>query len=800
MRLSLIAQFVFLLYTEGRLAFGSPSIAQSVFEETRRKKCVGVTPMEIQRLGGDCFDFSGKPYLQDLDLLAEFLVFEPIAQLEKARIACTIDQTSLLKKNHKIREDAIASACNRLPDIKRVRDDIRDINRELNSFSKNDAVSEACELRGRPRQDCIVGKSNKEQSHIAALKVILAMKTNEERLLRITNPLLSSPTVYEEVSRSLTPGIVIWEPSAEKTCLLLRKSAQSWVAKDLEVLKQSSRVLNSKLEQPNWISDQSLKESLWNSGSKDIRLASTQHKGLSESTYCRLEGRYGEGAKLVDRLGSLAINGTLLILPFVGELALGITSFRVGAGAINSIRRTEAMAMAARASLGFELGANAILTTTELMNSCGEKMSALSSTRKCGANTPNEVEAQYFRIKEANSCFFSIGMSLLSGGASVALTKLGHARPREAADRYLSEKISQFFPRKPATPSTLALLNYKGPEVLSAKRFFSKVDHGANVRVYFKDGREQTGTLISDKKDQLVIRHDGKDQVIKKDENFLNFGISTPEDIAVRSFVRYDNGIAEVKNSAYLSNLAASKRAAAKHMDNFAENDSKDLFFSNLRERHRVAAGEEGRLSYGGRYNAPRQTVSPGVFRDESPLFRAIDEEYGSLFNRINIKGEGTKFEEVGILSKIEPEVRGYDAAISPAIKDGRLKQPNRAFPSNNITSDFPHAYPASETMPYWRGLIYDRYKEALLAIGEAKSTDNLLGALNSVADYYHTAINSHLFGRINNSLFMNDVNLMLSRLGLQEVPHGSLDGYAAYFDYEDFRRVFVTYVRDKTQ
>ncbi len=62
---------------------------------------------------------------------------------------------------------------------------------------------------------------------------------------------------------------------------------------------------------------------------------------------------------------------------------------------------------------------------------------------------------------------------------------------------------------------------------------------------------------------------------------------------------------------------------------------------------------------------------------------------------------------------------------------------------------------------------------------------------LNLLSNYYQIMINAHPFVRINHSLFMNQVNLVLVELGKKSLPHAEMDWLAMILDSKQFRMLF---------
>jgi hypothetical protein len=447
------------------------------------------------------------------------------------------------------------------------------------------------------------------------------------------------------------------------------------------------------------------------------------------------------------------------------------------------------------------------------MNVAAQTVSGLANDRdkyRSVACLDPETQMQfgcYLAFKYGSAAFGVAGATRAGASAMIARmarveVDLASAELR-AASKGIPEKSKDLLPRvSNDVPPTVTVARFSGKEVLSPKRFFPKIDPGGPVKVIFKNGEEITGRLVEEHPDYLLVEVAGKTKKILRDANFANFGIADMRDMTVRTFVRSDEGIAQVDQN-YLHNIASAKKVASADFDSFAADQSQFTFLEKLKHRHTVASGRGTNVIYNGADSEVKTSeVSPGVFRDESPFYRQFDKRGGAILkaSAAHLVDEFDRLKKLGIVRKPRPQIQNYDSAIKQAQMDGSLTRGDQLFPSNPEGAKLIHYYPASETLPIWRKLTYDRYKDAFNAIQKVSGPKDLAGALDKVADYYHTAINSHMFGRINASLFMNDVNVMLRKLRIHEISHGDLDFFATALDYQDFRKVFVTYVRDKVQ
>jgi len=97
---------------------------------------------------------------------------------------------------------------------------------------------------------------------------------------------------------------------------------------------------------------------------------------------------------------------------------------------------------------------------------------------------------------------------------------------------------------------------------------------------------------------------------------------------------------------------------------------------------------------------------------------------------------------------------------------------PMIALPTNNFSSsrNWNHRYPDSKHMMHY----ISRMQKLITQIRGCESCSREQVVL-LVADYYHTAVNAHLFPRVNQSMLMSQVNYILRRIGLRGLKHASL-------------------------
>ncbi len=66
---------------------------------------------------------------------------------------------------------------------------------------------------------------------------------------------------------------------------------------------------------------------------------------------------------------------------------------------------------------------------------------------------------------------------------------------------------------------------------------------------------------------------------------------------------------------------------------------------------------------------------------------------------------------------------------------------------------------------------------------------------LRELCQYFHTAINGHIFPRVNNSILMGQVNLILRRIGMNPISHDKLDYWAFVLPPDVFVPVMMDFI-----
>jgi hypothetical protein len=759
--------------------------------------------------------------IKDLNAVAETLFFERAAKKLLEETICEISSTELFEKEDsliRIRSDEIA---NKLPFIK---EQTELANRAYFEYrqtaDQNNVFAANCRnTSGNVREQCF---SELEKRRVKELQTETIWQQRRGLVTATMGSLWNGNTeaMNEFISKlsKYNP-----QPSNEVIFNALKKRIPKVKAEleenKLGLLKQSTGAFpNIKFNNLSYETKRKLVEEAVADGG--ILSDAVNKKDDSAIKFmCRMEGKYTKGRDSLNRTVGTAIFLIGGAAGFVSKIPVAVRAGQL----TNLLSKTKSSAVVIGA---LATGVDATIAISAVINKCFSASVGQSIKNSCPANGKELKEAEIKNL-EQNNCILEAAVSIAPAGilaSSKALkTFLSKIEARKPVGREI-DRVGELAPKPEAgtqktprqkpfkasdqnaypenLPPTMLVKGFKGDEVVSPERFFPKVDKGGEIKVYFRDGKEILGKLVEENKEYLVVEVNGKIRKILRDGNFSNFGIATERDMAVRTVVRFDDGISQVSDN-YLHNIAKAKDAAKKDFDAFAKDPTQEAYLNKLKRRHAIAAGKDTDVKYNGADDTVTTAeVAPGLFRDEAPLYRQADALGGARLSAdaSHLAEDFKRLEKLGIKRKEYPEIQGYDASIKEAKANGSLKRTDRLFPENPPGDEMIHNYPAGETLPVWRKLTYERYKDAHEAIQNASTPQDIASSLKKVADYYHTAINSHMFGRINASLFMNDVNIMLRRLNVSEISHGDLDLFATSTDYRDFRKVFATYVRDKIQ
>ena len=200
---------------------------------------------------------------------------------------------------------------------------------------------------------------------------------------------------------------------------------------------------------------------------------------------------------------------------------------------------------------------------------------------------------------------------------------------------------------------------------------------------------------------------------------------------------------------------------------------SLDSYIQTMNNMHVVSAtGRNGQLNWYSDVGQGGMQINPGKIRQggcsngryrEATEIEAIARRYGDPYRvdnqsqRVNLDGIPTDHQPLDI---------------------------------NTEDSGYRHFYPDGSSLEkYYYKEMHRTAAEALELINSGASQTQIL---HKIAEHYQYAANARPYGQINNSLFMNEINTLLSKAGMKGMPHGMLDHAAMRLQPETFKKYFA--------
>lgn len=222
--------------------------------------------------------------------------------------------------------------------------------------------------------------------------------------------------------------------------------------------------------------------------------------------------------------------------------------------------------------------------------------------------------------------------------------------------------------------------------------------------------------------------------------------------------------------------LQASREARGYLKDAIASGaytQSLDSYIQTMNNMHIVSAtGKNGQLNWYSDVGQGGMPINPGKIREggcsngryhEATQIEVIARKYGDPYRannpsqRVNLDGIPRKHQPLDI---------------------------------NNEDLGYRHYYPDGSSLEkYYYKEMHRTATEALQLINNGASETQILYKL---AEHYQYAANARPYGQINNSLFMNEINTLLTKAGMKTMPHGMLDHAAMRLQPETFKKYFV--------
>ncbi len=421
--------FIYLSFLFFSIAAKTKPFNQQIYEEIAKVKCQEVSEKELWIL--QCQLSPQKKVIRDLDRLAETIIFTDLANCESSRLECLQKEIKYILSSTEIQDKLVTSTCGRLVQVRDSMSNIDFLEKWIKTYkSVNDAS-----IRPIPPEDI---KSNKMIIDNFERRRLLYQE--QINTLRENDVLLSSPHIFQKISNLLQPSFWQNKKNDVEICAILKKEIPDLLKKDLEDHQQGTLLIKSNSNKNEGPEDDQLKRQLWNSSCRnDLIKKMGAQSDLSNSTFCRMEGRYGLGAIHGDKLKTIASFGLGFGVAGVGRLA-GLAAAKRAAN-VYSIARTIAVT---------EILVGATLTGYQISQACKEKLNSVSGKKTCTALTDSEFKNLFYQQQETNECVIASttgvifsGLSAL-GAASVLRGKVTGKLESELEARALeTQKIQQ---------------------------------------------------------------------------------------------------------------------------------------------------------------------------------------------------------------------------------------------------------------------------------------------------------------------------------------------------------------------
>lgn len=377
----------------------SQGFSQWLYEDMYKTRCGDATQKEIEVL--NCKLGSNAESIGNIDQIAEFLVFTDLAKKEDSRLQCSISEIRGVLNSEEIRSKSLTATCSRLTQLRDTLDNIEYLEGWIQSYER------ANDVPGR-RQPEDERKAN--NAILENLRKRLVLYKENLRSIRENDPLLGSPTVFDEVSELSKKSFLGKQRSDKEICSQLSSKLTQLLTTDLkrhqESLATNRNKINSK--DKSWLRDSTFKRQLWNSTGKSELIGQLGvDSELNPSTVCRMESRYGIGADNAEKLQLIASLGLGFGIAGLGRLA-----------ALPWIKRADYARKAVRVGTTVQLIAGTALISNHISEACKEKLKTLGGKKACEAIEGTEFKTLFYRQQEANECLIAASTGVVFAGLS----------------------------------------------------------------------------------------------------------------------------------------------------------------------------------------------------------------------------------------------------------------------------------------------------------------------------------------------------------------------------------------------
>ena len=224
-------------------------------------------------------------------------------------------------------------------------------------------------------------------------------------------------------------------------------------------------------------------------------------------------------------------------------------------------------------------------------------------------------------------------------------------------------------------------------------------------------------------------------------------------------------------NADYIRTSREARQYLFDAIDSGKYSESLESYIETMNNMHIVSArGKNGTSDWYSQVGDGSNNVNPGVIRGE-----------GSFRN--------SRREEAGLIEDIAKKY-GDPYRVTQSSKVKLTGIPDEYLPFDEAIGDlYYHYYPDGKSLNFYYKEMHRTSKEALNLIANTAPEREIL---SKIAEHYQYAANARPYGQINNSLFMNEINTMLTKAGLKTMPHGILDHAAQRLQPDTFKKYFI--------
>lgn len=497
----------------------SKPLSQQIYEEMKKTQCLQATPAELKALDCQCTlppQDDKKNNLQAMDDLAEKIVFSDMAKRESQQLSCLENETQLILKYSDIKQQALYQTCGLLSLLTDSLDNEDFYRREVKSYET--AMDPT--LRSRPIEQIELARL---QAKLGDVKRGLTFYQENIRNLRENDVLLSSPRIYAMVKEALSGGRLTFKKTSQETCSILHRELDKALRQDMHDHKRAREKIEAKLKEPNWINDTNFKTQIWSSSGRKHYVDSLKGDfNFNQSTVCRMESRYGEGADQKNRVTNILMLGTIPV-----SMALRLPAELMS---LVYAKRAKTAYSLARAMTVAELTLGTGLVVHGIKEACQEKLAAISGDKSCEVIQDSERKSLFYKQQDARACLIAKGTGILFAGlASLGAKSLLASSKNQDVGRVLearvaeSQKIAESMTGKALLPTQTAsnqslsqLLPNEGGMLVplaeqEARRWALKIQglNGGGNSMQARALRKQMSTVGIEKSEQLMGRLDG---------------------------------------------------------------------------------------------------------------------------------------------------------------------------------------------------------------------------------------------------------------------------------------------------